>query len=70
MSIFNIFKKANGENDLQSVLSPKKKENFLSQFMPESEDKQRALARSLIMRWRKYDGRWSDLLIGLPIYSA
>lgn len=48
--IFNIFKKKDG-NDLEAVLTPekKKRENFLSQFLPDDPDKQRAMARSLMM---------------------
>lgn len=49
MSVFNFFKKTDG-NDLEAVVNPdKKKKNFLSQFLPEDENKKAALARGLMM---------------------
>ena len=48
---FRFKKKTNGENDLKAVLSPEeaKKENFLSQFLPEDADKRQSLAQSLLL---------------------
>ncbi|MDA5636545.1 MULTISPECIES: hypothetical protein [Agrobacterium] len=48
---FLFKKKTNGENDLKAVLSPEeaKKENFLSQFLPEDADKRQSLAQSLLL---------------------
>ncbi|MGQ3209544.1 hypothetical protein [Shinella sp.] len=46
MGVFDFFKKSGG-NDLKQVVSPDR-QNFLSQFLPEDEDKKRALARALM----------------------
>ncbi|AYD00913.1 hypothetical protein [Neorhizobium sp. NCHU2750] len=40
-------KKTDG-NDLEAVLTPEKQPNFLSQFLPEDQDKREAVARALI----------------------
>lgn len=48
---FLFKKKTNGEDDLKAVLTPEqaKKENLLSQFLPEDADKRQSLAQSLLM---------------------
>lgn len=49
-SIWDFLKKRrdDGSNDLEAVLTPEKPQNFLSQFLPEDEDKREAVARALI----------------------
>ncbi len=48
---FLFKKKPNGEDDLKAVLTPEqaKKDNFLSQFLPEDADKRQSLAQSLLL---------------------
>lgn len=48
---FLFKKKTNGEDDLKAVLSPEeaKKENFLSQFLPDEPEKQQSLAQALLL---------------------
>lgn len=48
---FLFKKKPNGEDDLKAVLTPEqaKKDNFLSQFLPEDPDKRQSLAQSLLL---------------------
>lgn len=50
MGVFDFLKGGNstGGNSLKEAVSPTKK-NFLSQFLPEDEEKKRALARALMM---------------------
>lgn len=50
MGVFDFIPKMGGGNDLEAVVNPKKKkDNFLSQFLPEDPDKKDALARALIL---------------------
>ncbi|EGL64178.1 hypothetical protein AGRO_3094 [Agrobacterium sp. ATCC 31749] len=48
---FLFKKKPNGEDDLKAVLTPEqaKKDNFLSQFLPEDPEKRQSLAQSLLL---------------------
>ncbi|KAA3511614.1 hypothetical protein CPJ18_22140 [Agrobacterium rosae] len=48
---FLLKKKTNGEDDLKAVLSPEeaKKQNFLSQFLPDDPDKKQSLSQALLL---------------------
>lgn len=48
---FLFKKKTNGEDDLKAVLTPEesKKDNFLSQFLPDDPDKKQSLAQALLL---------------------
>lgn len=48
---FLFKKKTNGEDDLKAVLSPEeaKKQNFLSQFLPDDPDKKQSLSQALLL---------------------
>ncbi len=48
---FLFKKKTNGEDDLKAVLTPEeaKRDNFLSQFLPDDPDKKQSLAQALLL---------------------